>query len=463
LRDVGEEKREIITLRWKDGFADAVICRGETKFIVVKAGQPPYFTDQLRDSDLPANMSQYIGVKPFAQPLDLPVFLPRLESIPDKPDPMALFLEVEAAIISRFEPANRQDSVVLAVVPIAVLFQDSARLAVLMRFTGEFGGGKTRGADIVGQLMLRPYMASGSLKPATLFRLVDQYRCSLVINEGDSAISNANYADEIVCLLNSSFEPGHPIPRVDGEERKLRHFEVFGAKVITGRTTFRDAALESRIIDIQCAEAANIDKFPPALSESDMEELGKLRDKLYALRVWYGAKSSQRALPAGLPSGRVRQKVAALVGALPPELDAIAAQAIERIKAGEIEKFAQSEEGEAWAELYELGKDAPRITARALAERLGLSDRAAAYLLRRMGWKKGGRETIEGQKLNVWTCEKRIKDKAFRKLGLAGLDGLDDCLSDPLSEKYDIEPEQSKLSGNSSSQAVQAVQSEEKR
>ena len=205
----------------------------------------------------------------------------------------------------------------------------------------------------------------------------------------------------------------------------LRYFDVFGAKVFTGRKAFRDDALESRIIDIPCTEATDFERFPPALSETDIRELDDLRNELYGLRLHYGAAPRIRELPAGLPSGRIRQKIAALMGALPPELDDVVKLAVKRILESEKDRYAQTDEGEAWAELKEMEDAGQNITANRLKAALGLnSERAAAEMLKRLGFVKAERKTETGEfgarKVQTWKAPQKVKDKAYAKLGYAG-------------------------------------------
>jgi hypothetical protein len=54
-----------------------------------------------------------------------------------------------------------------------------------LRVIGDWGTGKTRYLQVVGSICFRPIFASGAATPSPIFRILDQYRGTLVLDEAD--------------------------------------------------------------------------------------------------------------------------------------------------------------------------------------------------------------------------------------------------------------------------------------
>ena len=119
-----------------------------------------------------------------------------------------------------------------------------------LRLRGDPGSGKTRFLLTVGSLCYKPIFASGASTVSPLFRILDAFRGTLIIDEGDFRLSDERA--EIVKILNNGNARGFPVLRseVSGKKGEFnpRAYAVFGPKLVATRGFFQDRALESRCI-----------------------------------------------------------------------------------------------------------------------------------------------------------------------------------------------------------------------
>ena len=118
-----------------------------------------------------------------------------------------------------------------------------------LRARGDYGSGKTRLLLVVGSLCYKPVFAGGASTVSPIFHILDAFRGTLVIDEGDFRWSD-NKAD-IVKILNNGNVRGFPVLRTEVSrtgEFNPRAFHVFGPKIVASRGFYEDRALESRFI-----------------------------------------------------------------------------------------------------------------------------------------------------------------------------------------------------------------------
>ncbi|MDP3961081.1 MAG: DUF3854 domain-containing protein, partial [Pseudorhodobacter sp.] len=153
-----------------------------------------------------------------------------------------------------------------------------------LRVIGDWGTGKTRFLQVVGAICFRPIFASGATTPAPIFRILEQFRGTLVLDEADFKDSAAWV--EMVKLLNNGYRPGMPVLRADKENGKWypRSYQVFGPKLISTRFPFRDEALESRCLTAEMLPLTR-DDIPRVLPPAFDKEVNELRSKLLTFRL----------------------------------------------------------------------------------------------------------------------------------------------------------------------------------
>ncbi|MCF7634605.1 MAG: DNA primase [Dehalococcoides mccartyi] len=153
-----------------------------------------------------------------------------------------------------------------------------------LRVIGDWGTGKTRFLQVVGSVCFRPTFASGATTPAPIFRILEQFRGTLVLDEADFKDSSSWM--EMVKLLNNGYRPGMPVLRADKENGKWfpRAYQVFGPKLIATRFPFKDEALESRCLTSEMMSLTR-DDIPRVLPPSFDKEIDDLRAKLLTFRL----------------------------------------------------------------------------------------------------------------------------------------------------------------------------------
>lgn len=154
-----------------------------------------------------------------------------------------------------------------------------------LRVRGELGSGKTRFLLVVGSLCYKATFASGASTVSPIFRMLDVFRGTLVLDEADFQASDERGL--IVKLLNNGHASGFPVLRSESTrngEYSPTAFHVFGPKLIASRRAFSDRALESRCITFDLTGRPPRNGIPLNLPTSFDEEATRMRNKLARFR-----------------------------------------------------------------------------------------------------------------------------------------------------------------------------------
>lgn len=165
-------------------------------------------------------------------------------------------------------------------------YDDFAEVPYL-RVRGDYGTGKSRFLLTIGLLCYRAIFASGASSVSSLFRIMDAFRGTVVLDEGDFRFSDEKA--EVTKILNNGHARGFPVLRTEQaaatKEFNPRAFTVFGPKVIGTRNLFDDRALESRCLsEVLHARAVRPD-IPLNLDDAFREEARELRRQLLLYRL----------------------------------------------------------------------------------------------------------------------------------------------------------------------------------
>jgi hypothetical protein len=154
-----------------------------------------------------------------------------------------------------------------------------------LRVQGDFGSGKSRTLDVVGGLCYRSINVSGATSAAGIFRIIDRWRGTLILDESDFRYSDETV--DLIRILNMGFEKNRSVLRVNSDNTGIDHFSTFGPKLIASRKKFADEALESRCISTITRQTERTD-IPFSLGKHFFEERNQLRKKLlmYRLKNW---------------------------------------------------------------------------------------------------------------------------------------------------------------------------------
>jgi hypothetical protein len=155
-----------------------------------------------------------------------------------------------------------------------------------LRVRGDYGSGKTRFLLIVGSLCYKPIFASGASTVSPLFRVIDTFRGTLVMDESDFRLSDERA--EIVKILNNGNARGFPVLRTEilrTKELDPRAYTVFGPKIVATRSYFEDRALESRCLTEDMGQKSLRDDVPLNLPDVWKEAARMLRNRLLLFRL----------------------------------------------------------------------------------------------------------------------------------------------------------------------------------
>lgn len=162
---------------------------------------------------------------------------------------------------------------------------DSFNELPYLRLRGDPGSGKTRFLLTAGSLCYKPIFASGASTVSPLFRILDAFRGTLIIDEGDFRLSDERA--EIVKILNNGNARGFPVLRTEVSGKREfdpRAYHVFGPKLVATRGYFEDRALESRCLTEEMGQTRLREDVPISLPASHKEEALRLRNKLLLFR-----------------------------------------------------------------------------------------------------------------------------------------------------------------------------------
>ena len=127
-----------------------------------------------------------------------------------------------------------------------------------LRAKGDYGTGKTRFIKTVGKICYRATYISGGTSPAAIYNLLDDWRGSLVLNEGD--FTQSDDSSIIAKVLNGGTERDEFIGRMaknGNGDMYIKTYNIFGPKIIATRRDFDDRAIESRCVTMDMVP------FPP--------------------------------------------------------------------------------------------------------------------------------------------------------------------------------------------------------
>jgi hypothetical protein len=211
----------------------------------------------------------------------------------------------EAALVSRIRDFVRrfvevsEDFETIAVYYILFTWvYDAFHEVPYVRIRGGYGTGKTRFLLTVGSLCRFPIFASAASTVSPLFRLLDAFRGTLILDEGDFRASDEK--SEVVKILNNGNARGFPVLRTEVSPKKEfdpRAYHVFGPKILATRGFFQDRALESRCVTEDMRGGSLRSEIPLNLDDTFHEEARKIRNQLllYRLRRFKDARGETRA------------------------------------------------------------------------------------------------------------------------------------------------------------------------
>lgn len=117
-----------------------------------------------------------------------------------------------------------------------------------LRALGDWSSGKTRVIQVAGQLCYKALIVGGATTLSPIFRLTEQYKGTLIVDEGD--FKETAMWSEFTKYLNCGYSTGVPLLRSErvGNSFEPTSFDGFCPKLLSTRNRFDDEALESRCL-----------------------------------------------------------------------------------------------------------------------------------------------------------------------------------------------------------------------
>jgi hypothetical protein len=143
-----------------------------------------------------------------------------------------------------------------------------------IKIEGPRASGKTRLASILAMLCHNA-LHSSSLTPASIFRVTQGSRCTLIGDELENLAKN----NHLSTLLNGGYKKGAVVVRA-GAKGKLELFQSYGPKVIASIEPLNEV-LASRTIMIRLTPTKDVAKARLNVTEFS-EDWGRLRGMLYS-------------------------------------------------------------------------------------------------------------------------------------------------------------------------------------
>jgi len=151
-----------------------------------------------------------------------------------------------------------------------------------LRVQGEPGTGKSRFLDVIGGLHYKPIATSGAATVAPVFRLINKWGCTLVMDEAD--LNRSDESNDMIKIINQGFEKDRPVIRCNPDNKsQVEFFNVYCPKVLSTRRPFEDIATESRCMT-QIMTGSSRTNIVASLNDTFREEQQMLRNKLLLWR-----------------------------------------------------------------------------------------------------------------------------------------------------------------------------------
>ena len=224
------------------------------------------------------------------------VELPDVEPWPD-PVSGAEILSAVAAVFSRYValPPGAPDALALwaAHAHCFAAFIHTPRLNLC---SPEKGCGKTTALDVLASLTPRP-LRTESITPAVLFRLVELSKPTLLLDEVDAALHDA---EELRGLLNAGHKRGARAYRCEGDSNAVRGFNAFAPAALAGigalPGTLHDRSVVIRLVRAKPGEV--LERFDSRRTEAEAQLCRKLAR--WTGDNFAGLESADPVLPEGV-------------------------------------------------------------------------------------------------------------------------------------------------------------------
>lgn len=166
---------------------------------------------------------------------------------------------------------------------------DSFSTLPYLRMLGQHGTGKSRFLRTLGYICYRPMNIGGAVSTASVYRMLERYGGTLLIDEADYPKSSEVWA-LLVQILNLGYEVDGRVIRCDNKAFDPKPYSCYGPKLIASRKPFNDDALDSRCLTAIFYPTQRDDIPLQTPRGIEWEDAQKIRNMLLA---WRFAKFSK--------------------------------------------------------------------------------------------------------------------------------------------------------------------------
>lgn len=163
-----------------------------------------------------------------------------------------------------------------------------------LRALGDYGSGKSRFIQTIGQLCFRPMLFGGGDSEATIYYTLELFKGTFLIDESDFKSSDeAALISKIINLGNNEHGSIKRLdPKPSGQGYKVKRYSVFGPKVFGAREGFGDQASDSRCLTHYTTKGLLRPDVPLELTDEFDDEIRLLRNRLldFRLKNWKQVK-----------------------------------------------------------------------------------------------------------------------------------------------------------------------------
>lgn len=232
------------------------------------------------------------GISYIPYPADMGLIDKRVVLFPERPEEYSTQKQLVAdvqAFIHKYLDIDKFYEKLAAYYVLFSWIYDLFETLPYLRALGDYGTGKTRFIQTIGALCYRPMFVSGASTTSPIFRIIDMFSGTLIVDEADLAASDAQ--NDIIKIFNVGYDRRGVVLRSEKDPNsKYDEYwpvakSVFGPKILASRYAFQDRATESRCLTKRTTTARPRAGIPIILVQEFWDEATRLRNRLLMYRL----------------------------------------------------------------------------------------------------------------------------------------------------------------------------------
>jgi hypothetical protein len=270
--------------------------------------------------------------------------------LPSRPEPYesetTLFLDIQN-FIKKWVDLPDTDVRVQALWVMETWIYELVPQLVINAIRAAFESGKTRLAETVRHISFRGMRSSGTLTYSSLFRTVEAWRGTVLVNEAD--MKGSDETNKVVKWLNESVDPNGFVWVTNPSTLQVEAYRAFTPVILVSRKSFNDDALESRCIVTTMTETTRTD-IPLNIPPEFYTDAEKLRNQLLMFRFksYHRFNNDYELRYEGIGSSlnQILQPIGSLAKMVSPSMAAEVASIAAECQRSLVSDRADSEDGQ---------------------------------------------------------------------------------------------------------------------